>query len=316
MSPEDDRISEEAARAIWRRAAHLQAEAERRMEEGLQPISARRGKVAAQEDGLQLEDVRAAGEAAGISPEFVQIALAEAAAAGGTSPAVARHDLLGARFFLGARRQTIEATAMVSGDVDSVSAAVLQVFSGHPCLLQAGEVAELPSWSGRVIVFKVPKYDWGATANPPFVEKAAMIGLKQLHIAVRPVARETPTCEVVVAGDLHPGMRSRWKWSAASSLGATAAGGAAGVGAAASAISGAILIAPAVLGAAVASSAAVGAWMLTYRYYRGAVEDALKETLQLLPATVRAVTANRLGRGQGERAFLKGSSGPEVAHGE
>src|SRR5690606_24367892 len=68
-----------------------------------------------------------------------------------------------------------------------------------------GEVAELPGSAGRVIVFNVPKYDWSATANPPFVEKASIIGLRQLHVAVRPVDGDPAECEVVVAGDLHAG---------------------------------------------------------------------------------------------------------------
>lgn len=164
MANNPDRISEEAARSIWRRAAQLQAEAERRLEESHRlPVSA--GRDETRTDGLHPDEVRAAGEEAGISPEFVQIALAEASASRGLSSIMSRSDILGARLFLGATRHTIEATASVPGNVDSVSAAVLQVFAGHPCLLQAGEVAELPSWSGRVIVFNVPKYDWGATAT-------------------------------------------------------------------------------------------------------------------------------------------------------
>ncbi len=293
MSPDHDRISEDAARAIWRRAAQLQAEAERRLEEKLRRLPSGSGTDLTDGDGLHPDHVRAAAEEAGIPPEFVQIALAEASAAGEASLALSRQDLLGARVFLGATHYTIEASTTVSGSVDAVSAAILQVFSGHPCLLQAGEVAEFPSASGRVIVFNVPKYDWSATANPPFVEKAAMIGLKQLHVVVRPLAGASPTCEVVVAGDLHPGMRTSWKWSVATSVGAAAAGGAAGVGVAASAITGALLVFPALLGAAVLSGVAVGSWILGYRYYRTAVEDALKESLRLLPATARAVSSTR-----------------------
>src|ERR687895_532790 len=233
MPSSDDRISEDAARSIWLRAAQLQAEAERRLEENLRQIPSRTGTDPLGNTGLHSDDVRAAGEEAGISPEFVQIALAEAAASNAPSSPMARSDVLGAKLFLGATRHTIEATATVQGSVDIVSASALQVFSGHPCLLQAGKVAELPSWSGRVIVFNVPKLDWSATANPPFVEKASMIGLKQLHVAVRPLPAEPPACEVVVAGDLHPGMRSRWRWSAATTVGASAA---------------ALLILPALLG--------------------------------------------------------------------
>ncbi len=264
------------------------------MEEGLRSVSAKTGTALSRDEGLHPDEVRAAGEEAGISPEFVQIALAEASASGEASSAIARHDLVGARLFLGTTRRTIEATTTVHGSVDTISAAVFQVFSGHPCLLQTGEVAELPS--GRVIVFNVPKYDWSTTANLPFVEKAAMIGLKQLHVAVRPLPAIVATCEVVVAGDLHPGMRTGWRWSAATSVGATAVGGAAGVGMAASAIAGALLVVPAILGAAVLSGAAVGAWRLGYSYYRAAVEEALKESLGLLPATVRAVSSTQGGR--------------------
>ena len=202
MSSNEDRISEEEAQSVWRRAAQLQAEAERRLEES-QRVLPRGEGVAVSRDGLNPEDVRAAGEEAGISPEFIQIALAEASASGGPSSVVTRRDILGAKLFLGATRHTIEVTATVPGDVDTVSAAVLQVFLGHPCLLQAGEVAELPTWSGRVLVFNVPRYDWSASANPPFVEKAAMIGLKQLHVAVRPLPTQKAACEVVAAADLH-----------------------------------------------------------------------------------------------------------------
>jgi hypothetical protein len=299
MPTGDDRISEEAARAVWRRAAQLQAEAERRLDENLRRIPRGAATDPLESTGLHPDEVRAAGEEAGISPEFVQIALAEAAAAKAPSSPMASADVVGAKLFLGATRRTIEATATVQGSLDTVSAAVLQVFSGHPCLLQAGEVAELPSWAGRVIVFNVPKFDWIASANPPFVEKASTIGLKQLHVAVRPLPVEPPACEVVVAGDLHAGMQSRWRWSAATSVGAGAAGSVAGAGIAATAIAGALLIVPAVVGAVAIGGATVGAWALTYRYYRSQVEGALQQSLQLLPATARAVAAHR---GEGEPA--------------
>lgn len=286
----DDHISEDAAKAIWRRAAQLQAEAERRAEEHIRRLPA--AEAVDTEDGYRPEDVRAAGEEAGISAEFVEIALAEAAASGVSSSALAPRDLVGARLFLGATRQAIEATATVQGSVQDVSAAALQVFSGHPCLLQAGEVAELPSWSGRVLVFNVPGFDWSVTANPPFVEKASVVGLRQLHIAIRPLPGDVPTCEVVVAGDLSAGVRSRWRWSAATAVGSGAAGGALGVGLAGSAVAGALLVVPALLGVAVVGTAAVGGWSLTYRYYRSQLEKALHQSLALLAGNARAIAAN------------------------
>jgi hypothetical protein len=283
MAPNEDRIPEEAARAIWLRAAQLQADSERRVEERSRQLPARVGDDA-EGEGLQLDDVRAAAEEAGIAPEFVQIAVAEATASSGPAPGLAGGDLLGGKLFLGTSRHTIEETIIVPGSVGAVSAACLQVFLGHPCLLQALEVAELSSTSGRVIVFNVPAFDWSVTANPPFVEKAAMIGLRQLHAAIRPLPGLPPTCEVVVAGDLRPGMRTRWRWSAATSAGGTAAGAAWGLGVAASALSGVLL---AVLGAGLVGGAAVAVWAATYRYYQSQVSQAIRQTLQLLPAAAR-----------------------------
>ena len=295
MPSSEDRIPEESARAIWRRAAQLQAEAESRVEERSRQIPDRTTQNS-EGDGLQIDAIRSAAEEAGISPEFVQIALAEAAASSQPSLAVARGDVLGSRLFLRASRRSIEVTATIQGDIRAVSAACLHVFSGHPCLLQAGEVAELPSTSGRVIVFNVPKLDWGATSNPPFIEKAAMIGLKQLHVAIRPLGGQPPSCEVVVAGDLHPGMRTLWRWSAATSLGAGAVGGAVGVGIVGSVVSGAILVLPALLGVAVLGGGGVAVWAAGYRYYRNQVEESLKQTLDLMPTAVRALAANQVGR--------------------
>jgi hypothetical protein len=51
----------------------------------------------------------------------------------------------------------------------------------------------------------------------------------------------------------------------------------------------------AVLGVGVASAAATAVWAMSYRYYRNQVEQALDETLGLLPAAVRALAL------QGER---------------
>lgn len=307
MSP-DKRIPEQTARAIWRRAAQLQAEAEHRLEERAGRIPSRTGTDQEAVDGLRPEDVRAAAEEAGISPEFVQIALAEAAASKAPTTPMGEWDVMGAKVFLGASRRTIEATTTLSARVDAVTAAVLQVFTGHPCLLQADEVAELPASAGRVIVFNVPKFDWSVTANPPFIEKAAMIGLRQLHVAVRPLQEDPGVCEVVVVGDLHDGMRSRWRLSAATSVGGSAAGAAWGLGLAGSALAGAVLVLPALAGAAVVSGAAVAAWVGGYRYYRRQVEAALEQSLQLLPAAARALGAYAAGRERDP----SGSAGPPL----
>lgn len=62
-----ERISDEQARALWQRAAQLQAAAERNPQRALPGESA----------GLSLEQVAAAAEGAGISSDYVRVALAE-----------------------------------------------------------------------------------------------------------------------------------------------------------------------------------------------------------------------------------------------
>jgi hypothetical protein len=58
-------------------------------------------------------------------------------------------------------------------------------------------------------------------------------------------------------------------------------------------MAGALLALPALLGAAAVSGAVVAAWGGTYRFYRGQVENALQESLRLVPAAVRAIAANQ-----------------------
>ncbi len=73
------RLSEERAAAVWQRAAELQAEASKRSEAAappLQLLAAAEGSIDP-EAGFRVADVRAAAAQAGISAEFVSLALAE-----------------------------------------------------------------------------------------------------------------------------------------------------------------------------------------------------------------------------------------------
>lgn len=62
-------VTEDQARALWRRAAELQAAAERSRDQ-LAPV-----EISA--DGLTLEQIAQAAEGAGIDPDYVRVALAE-----------------------------------------------------------------------------------------------------------------------------------------------------------------------------------------------------------------------------------------------
>src|SRR5690606_20747364 len=105
---------------------------------------------------------------------------------------------------------------------------------------------------------------------------------------------------VVAAGDLQPGMRSRWRLSAATSAAASAAGGAAGAVVGAATMAGALVALPVLAGVGLAGGAAVGSWVLTYRSYRKLLIAALQETLGLLPTAVRALGPNDRSRSRYE----------------
>ena len=76
---EEQRLSEEVAARLWKRAAELQSEAARRIEAtSLQETEADNSEPAT--EGYALGHVRQAAEEAGISGEFVDAALAEVTA--------------------------------------------------------------------------------------------------------------------------------------------------------------------------------------------------------------------------------------------
>ena len=273
-------ISEEAARAIWRRAAHLQAQAERRAEERARLAPAEDGKTNEPHDGgFFLGDVEVAAAEAGISPEYVRIAVAEIGEKGKLPPLPSWEDTA-ANLMMGEAEHSIEQTCIIPASLDTATGAVIRAFSGHPCLLRPRDVVELPSNGGRVVVFEVPKYDWSATANPPFVEKAYMCGLTVLHVILRPLANDEGSTEVVVSGDLHAGRRSTWRWAAVTSGATGAIGGAVGVGLGpALTLSGGFLALPVLAGFVAVAGLTSRLWGWSFRYYANQAEELIKDTL-------------------------------------
>lgn len=290
MRRSDPTIPEDRAKAIWRRAARLQAEAERRMEERAREIAAGEdADVPDPEDGFPALDVEAAAVEAGIAPEYVRIALAEVGAAGPPTAPMKEWEERAATRFLGTPERSLELVRIVAAPAERAVEAALRVLPAHPCLLQVRDVLDLGSAPGRVVVFDVPRYDWSATANPAFVEHAAMLGLRRVNLAVRSLPGARPSCEVVVSGDLEHGIRRSWRFGAGTSLAMGAAGAGAGSALAGSlALSGALLALPAVAGIALAAGLTAAVWGPTYRYYRRRVVEALEEGLRALEASARA----------------------------
>lgn len=275
MSQDETRISEEQARALWRRAAELQAEAARRLEERSKQLAPREHSAdPAEVEGYRLVDVRTAAEEAGISTEFVDRALAESRNMALAEGAEERPSAMAARF-LGRPPSTLEVSRVIHASAEEVYAAMQRILPGRPFRLSLIDRHGADPLDGGVLVFKVPAYSYTAvTADQSFAYEMAWIDLKQLNFSLRRLDTDPPATELTVQGSLsHSHKLSMWVGGSISGVlgllsgvGGAFAGGAAGV---------ALGIGGLAAGAAVAGFLAGGAgvggltmlgWRGLYRY--------------------------------------------------
>lgn len=274
MSQDETRISEEQARALWHRAAELQAEAARRLEERSRQLAPRghpSDSDTAEVEWYRLADVRAAAEEAGISPEFVDGAFAEArnrALVG----AQLRPSAMAARF-LGQPPIALEVSRVIHAPAEEVYGAMQRILPEDPFRLSLVDQHGADPLHGGVLVFKVPVY-LATLGDQSFAYEMAWIDLKQLLFSLRRLDTDPPATELTVRGSLiHSHKLNMWVGGSFSGLAGSLSGvgGAfAGAGAAAALGIGGIAAGAAVLGF-LAGGATVG-WLVTlgwrglYRY--------------------------------------------------
>lgn len=169
---EPERVTDEEARELWRRAAELHAAADRSQ-------ASRRALVRAGERGLTLEDVSAAAEGAGIDPDYVRLALAERRLPDGDA---IRRDRWTARWL---RRVVGDADAIeVSRVVRAEPARVLEAFRAvaerMPYGLQLEDgIGEDPLRDGVLI------YRRGAPAASAFDSALELADVRVVFVTVR-----------------------------------------------------------------------------------------------------------------------------------
>ncbi len=275
MSQDETRISEEEARALWHRAAELQAEAARRLEERSRQ-SATRGHASdtAEVEGYRLADVRAAAEEAGISPAFVDHALAEARNRALAEGARARPSRMAARF-LGQPPRALEVSRVIHAPAEEVYRAMQRILPESPFHLSLVDQHGGDLLDGGVLVFNVPAYSYSATpGDQSFAYEMAWVDLKQLLFSLRRVDTDPPETELTVRGSfIYSHKLNMWVGGGFSAVVASLSGvgGAfAAAGAAAALGIGGIAAGAAVLGF-LASGAAGGGlatlgWRALYRY--------------------------------------------------
>lgn len=203
MSHDETRITEEQARALWRRAAELQAEAARRLEERSRQLAPRGHPADTLEvEGYRLADVRAAAEDAGISPEFLDHALVESRNRALVEGAREKPSAMAARF-LGQPPSSLEVSRVIHAPAEEVYAAMQRILPRRPFRLSLIDHHGADPLDGGVLVFKVPAYSYTATmADQSFAYEMAWVDLKQLLFSLRRLDTNPPATELTVQGSL------------------------------------------------------------------------------------------------------------------
>lgn len=306
-------LSETEARVVWQRAAQLQAEAAHRMERRTTIDNALvSGESAADtpDDAYRVRDVEAAAVEAGISRQYVAIALAELRANPASATqvqAISERADRRTTLLMGTSDRALSVSLVIPASPKETLQALGAVFTSSPNDFALQDTVNGHPLDGGIMRFKVPRF-LEAYANPIVAmssEKALRYRLEQIELFdlnVTLQARGTaaaPACEIVVTGDLRAGLKRNvtvdlWIMAAVSFISfiSTASGFSRML--TVPLFSAAPLIAAA--GAAVLGVGAVGVW---YRWiFRSALSKAYEELGKLLKQVDQQLTTQRLFSGE------------------
>lgn len=291
-------ISEQDAIAVWQRAAQLQAEAAHRMERSITLTSNGGGSTVVPTDAFRLSDVEAAAVEAGISRQFVALALAERteAGSGGAAMVAPLDDALDRRIttMLGTPERGISVSRVIRASPKVTLQLIGRVFTAQPYLLKVRETVNGHPLDGGILRFDIPDlYKVMSSAGMSggmlgsthglIYQCDGVLDLNLLNVSLKARGSAAqPECEVIVSGDLRDGQRKNVRvayWT----IGGTATGVGAGTLAAATKVLGGLALASPV-GAGVAVMTALGT-AAVYRWtFRRALRKAHEEIDKMLLA--------------------------------
>ncbi|MEO5816233.1 MAG: serine/threonine-protein kinase [Gemmatimonadaceae bacterium] len=251
MAIADDRssrLSEEEANAIWRRAAQLQADALRRLESRsdllTQPSSTTAARalvpsaepVSADDTGYAVAHVVAAAREAGISNQYVAMAMAErpqgkSGAMVGSSDAQLGVSERAATLYLGTQERSVAVTHVIEATPARTLRALGSVLQQMPYQLTFRETVGAHPLDGGVMVFDLPAAPFlarGAQAdalNMYWMGTRRQLEARQVHVTLRRLPGEQSRTEVTMTCDLRAGVRRNVRASQwfAGGIGAAAA---------------------------------------------------------------------------------------------
>ncbi len=280
-------VSPEEAARVWKRATELHGEAARRLEERSRDLHASGGlSLGGEVQHLATEDVLAAGREVGIDPQFLQQALEELRAerAAGVPPPPDVIDRLASRF-LGGPPSTVEASRTIDAPVETVYAAMQQVFPSLPYRLRLRDTLGEDPLRDAILVFDAPSQEASYSREVLLANGT----IRHLYVTLRAVSAEAGdgarmTLHGSVEADHEPAF---WLGSLLVS-GTTGTGGVLGAAAAAGfSVSGPLLLVP-LLGTAALMGGPT--WMAYRSRYNLKFRRALRgfhELLEIVEATVK-----------------------------
>ena len=212
------KLSEQEANAVWRRAAQLQAEAAARLESMTRERAAlgpagqagQSSRVAAGDEptGFNLTAVQAAAEEAGISRQFVQIAMAELQADRGAGRGLVSRGAEASRMvraFLGRHPRAITVSRIFNYSPKRVLAAMGAALQHPPAGLKLRETIGGHALHGGVLVFDIPaiaEYSMDgsgiAYGNYLWTWTRYQLWVKTLRAQLAAVPGDSSRCEVTL----------------------------------------------------------------------------------------------------------------------
>ena len=196
----DRLLDEREVSAVIQRAAQLQADVARRVEE-----RSLAGPTPTTSSGLRVSEVQAAAAEAGIAPEFVAMAAAELPAGGPLAilgVSAAAEGRWAVRLF-GTDVRQIVASRVFRAPAKAVIDAIAQVWQASPYNLRLLEAVGPHPLDGGAVIFRVPKFTYNADGSGPvgFPYYMYMLSIRQVRLTMQHRGRDAIEC--TVTAELH-----------------------------------------------------------------------------------------------------------------
>jgi hypothetical protein len=279
----EDRISDEQAQRIWRRAAELQVAAAERAEQRRRTLGGVR-----EADGLSVGDVREAAVQAGIGEDFVVAAIAELESERDHARRPGRMLARSADKLLDHPPRMLHVTREIPAEPRSVFASMKRICPHPPFGLLLRDTRGGDLFVDGVLVFEV-----GAGPGLAFSRKLAAIDATRLFVTLRGTRDEPSRCDVTVrapTGRLGLNVLLSGGLTAAGGGSGAAAGAAVGPALAAVVSAGGLFYAAVVGAAAIVTGVAAGGLVLSG--YRALFDRAVDRANDAIESLIQAVAVD------------------------